>query len=274
LTARAFAAALALVLAALGCAKPPPHETTVLAKLPDRIVILPLNVTAPLPAELKNQSPEVWSALEVYLRAHGAGLKTLAYPAALGLWRASVRDVLADPKHKKETSFEDAAKLFVGKLKQHTEFDALIVPTLYVGRANLAGGKAAWDGSEQTLEFETRRGEAMEVPGDAPIEGVAPAASLHTVVFDGSGAKLHEGRAGLGLLVRARVSQSAPNDPPSYSFVPRHEPFDRVVVLRGTAKALAPYVPLLPPGQLETLSAQMTSEPAPAGAEPETAPAP
>ena len=63
-----------------------------LAKVPERIVVLPLNVTTPMPAELKSASAAVWSALEVYLRAHGAELKTVAYPTARGLWLASIRD--------------------------------------------------------------------------------------------------------------------------------------------------------------------------------------
>ncbi len=258
------------MLAVVGCANAPSHETTVLAKVPDRIVILPLNVTSPLPAELKSASPAVWSAFEVYLRAHGAALKTLAYPSARGLWLASIRDARADPKQK-EIGFDDAARLFVAKLKQHTDFDALIVPSLYVQRATLSGTTASWDGSEQTIEIDARRGDAP-IPSDALIEGVAPAASLHTVVFNGDGSKLHEGRAGLALLVRAKVSRpSAPNEPPTFSFVPRRDPFDRVQLMRGTAKALAPYVALLPTRELDELSARITSEP-PRAAEPGSPP--
>ncbi|MGH7336943.1 MAG: hypothetical protein ACREI7_05155, partial [Myxococcota bacterium] len=147
-----------------------------LAKVPERIVILPLNVATPMPAELRTTSSEVWSALEVYLRAHGTALKTVSYPTARGLWLASVRDAKADPKQK-DPGFDDAARLFVGKLKQHADFDALIVPSLYVQRAILSGTTATWDGSERTLEIETRRGQGP-VPRDAAIEGAVPAVSL------------------------------------------------------------------------------------------------
>lgn len=256
---------LAAALAALGCAKPSPHEPTVLAKVPERIVILPLNVTTPMPAELKTSSPIVWSALEVYLRAHGVALKTVSASSARGLWLASIRDARADPKHK-DPGFDDAARLFVAKLKQLDDFDALIVPSLYVQRAVLAGTKATWDGSERTLEVESRRGDV--VPEDAAIEGAVPAVSLHAVVFNGEGAKVQESRAGLALLVRARISPpAAANEGPSFAFVALRDPFvDRASLMQGTAKALAPFVPPLPAQQLADLGARVRApapEPAP-----------
>jgi hypothetical protein len=248
-------------LAALGCANAAHHETTVLAKVPERIVILPLNVAVPMPAELKSASAAVWSALEIYLRAHGAALKTLSYPIARELWIASIRDARADPK-KKDPGFDDAARRFVAKLKESADFDALIVPSLYVQRAALSGAKAQWDGSERTLKVETRRGEAP-AHSDSAIEGVVPAVSLHAVVFNGEGAKLQEGRAGLALLVRVRLSHpSAPNDESSFSFVALRDPFeDRAFLMHETARALAPFVPLLPEGQLAELAERIQSAP-------------
>src|SRR5258706_7912810 len=132
-------AVLGLAAAALlACAGAKHAGTTVLVKVPERIVLLPFNVTVALPAELKGPSATAWSALEVYLRAHGAELKTLSYPTARGLWLASIRDAKADPK-RKNPGFDDAAALFVAKLKPSAEFDALVIPSLYVQRAVLAG---------------------------------------------------------------------------------------------------------------------------------------
>jgi len=245
----------------------------VLAKVPERVVVLPLNVAAPMPAELKGVSAQAWSALEIYLRAHGAKLKTLAYPTARALWLASVRDARADPKHK-DPGFEDAARVFVGKLKQQTDFDALIVPTLYVQRAILTGTQASWDGSQRTLEIESRRGETL--PADAAIEGAVPAVSLHAVVFNGEGSRIHEGRAGLALLVRARLTrQSLPDEAPTFSLSPLKDPFeDRAFLMQGTAKALAPYVPVLPASQLSELGAQIQSGPPAPAAEDSPPPEP
>ena len=265
-------AALA-TLAALGCASAPERETTVLVKVPERIVILPMNVTAALPAELKDESTAVWSALEVYLRAHGAQLKTVAYPSARGLWLASIRDARADPKLK-DPGFDDAARLFVAKLSQHTEFDALVVPTLYTQRAVLEGTTARWDGAEQTIEMVGRAD--VEIPSDAAIEGVVPAASLHAKVYDGTGARLHEGRAGLSLLVRARLARAGtPNEAPTFSFVARDGPFDRKLLVRGVARTLTPWVPVLAPATLDELAGRIASKsPAPASDPSEPPPAP
>jgi hypothetical protein len=203
----------------------------------------------------------VWSALEVYLRAHGAALKTVSYPTARALWLASIRDARADPK-KKNPGFDDAARLLVIKLKESADFDAMIVPSLSLQRATLSGTTATWDGSERTLEIETGRGEGG-VPSDAPIEGAVPAVSLHAIVFNGEGAKLHEARAGLALLARARITRSgAPNEAPSFSLIALRDPFeDRAFLMQETAKTLAPFVPLLPDGQLTELSTRVESAP-------------
>jgi hypothetical protein len=236
----------------------------VLARVPERVVILPFNVVTRMPAELKGPSATAWSALEVYLRAHGASLKTVSWSTAYGLWAASIRDARADPK-KKDPGFDDAARVFVGKLKGSAEFDAVIFPWLTVQRATLSGTNATWDGSEQTLVFETRHGDV--VPRDAPIEGAVPAVSLHAAVYDADGAKLHEGLAGVGLLVHGRVTPpSAPNDPPTYSFVALSDPFeDRAFLLRQTARALSPFVPLMPTARLAELSTRIqTAPPTPA----------
>jgi hypothetical protein len=252
-----------LALCALGCANEAPHSTTVLAKVPERIVILPLNVTSPMPGALEQASPAAWSALEVYLRAHGASLKTLAAPVARNLWLASVKETRADPK-RKNPGFDDAARVLVAKLRNETEFDALIVPTLYVQRAALSGGRARWDGAEHALELETREG-AVALPDGAPVEGAIPAASLHAVVFAADGAKLHEGRSGIAVLSRARSAPSAPNDPPAFTLVPRRDPLgDREFLIEGTARALAPFIPVLPPRDLHALAAKIPASDAPA----------
>jgi hypothetical protein len=261
-TTSAPARRLALAaLAALGCATSAgPHGTTVLAKVPERIVILPLNVTTPMPGALEKDSPAVWSALELYLRAHGASLKTVSFPTARTLWLASIRDARNDPKIKKP-GFDDAARLLVAKLRPETEFDALIIPSLYVQRASVAGGKVAWDGSQHALEMETAHG-LVEVPEDAPIEGAVPAASLHAVVFNAEGSKIHEGRAGIALLVRGHLVPSAPNDPPNVTLVARRDPFDdRDLLMTGTARAFVPFIPLLSDGELGALGKRVMAPP-------------
>jgi hypothetical protein len=95
------------------------------------------------------------------------------------------------------------------------------------------------------------------------------------VVFDGAGAKLHEGRAGLSLLMRARLAHTgAPNEAPTFTFVARNDPFDHGMLVRGAAKALAPWVPALPAATLDELAARVVSGPPAATGESEPAPEP
>jgi hypothetical protein len=238
---------------AFACAGGAARETTVLAKVPERVVILPFNVVTAMPAELKAPSPAVWSALESYLREQGSQLKTLAFPTARALWVASMRDAQAEKGSAQSKSALDAAigRSFVAKLLPNAEFDAVVFPSLFIQRAALSGTKATWDGAEQTIEIDAGVRDAV-IADDAPIEGAAPAASLHVVVFDAKGEKVHESQAGLALLVGARISHADdPVSAPSFTFVPRRDPFgDPLVLRRGIARSLAPFIPA--PDSLES----------------------
>jgi len=172
-------AALAAVLA-LGCAGagPAPKPTTVLAGNPAQtILILPLNVPAVMPPELDAASPVVWAELETYLRAEGKELKTVAFPTARQLWLGAIRRARAGEKGSK-AGFDDAARLLVQELARHAEFEAVIVPTLFLRAAPISGARARWDSVERAVEFERAAGGTDAAP---ELEGVAPAASLHAV---------------------------------------------------------------------------------------------
>lgn len=231
----------------VGCAGAPDSETTVLAGgSADTVVILPLNVIAPMPAEFTPHGPAVWHALEVYLEAHGARLKTVPFEAARALWIESIRDARAR-QQLKQPGYDDAARLLVEKLAQYAEFDAVIIPSLAVQRAMVSGTKATWDGAERTIEIEAGHWDAQP-PDDAPIQGAAPAASLHAVVLNAQGTKLQESKAGLVLLVAVRLSRSdSLSSAQRLAFVPRRDAFDNPAELwEGVARALAPFLPPLP----------------------------
>jgi hypothetical protein len=256
--------ALALGLVCSGCTGAAPNATTVLAASPGHqtLVLLPLNVATPLPAELGDSSAVVWSALRDYVRGQGATLKTLPLPVARQLWLASIR--AAQTAKGKQSGFDDAAVYFVRRLAENADFDAVIMPSLFVQRAHLEGVKAEWDGVERELEFEMAR-RSVSLPENLAVEGAAPAASLHAIVLDAAGAKLQEQQAGLALLVRIRVgSAQGSAEDARFSFIPIDQPFaDRAQLTAGIARALAPFLPDRSSGSTGPDPPQDVGEPAP-----------
>jgi len=242
---RALRLAATLALAALvACASAAPKERTILAgNVARNVLILPLNVAAVMPAEIEAASPVVWAELEVYLRGQGKELKTVAFPIARKLWLACIRKARAADAR---AGYYDAARLLVEELGNHADFDAVILPSLYLREAPVEGRTARWDGVERPLEIDSKE----RLPADLPLEGVAPAASLHVVVLDAEGGKLQEAIAGLDLLVDVRVRRKREwsADPLSVRYVARTHPFEkREYVQEGIAKALADFLPPPPP---------------------------
>ncbi len=236
-TRRALTLAAALLVA---CASAPQAGRRVLAGNPARnLLILPLNVATVMQPELEGASRVVWEELEVYLRSQGKELKTVSFAAARRLWVASIQEARAANAR---AGYDEASRVLVAKLSQHASFDALIAPSLVVREATIAGRSASWDGALRALEIES----AERLPADLPLEGVAPAASLHVVVFDREGTELQEQIAGLELLVGTRVRRDAAwgTDAIELQFVPRAAPFaNREHVRECIAKALAPFLP-------------------------------
>lgn len=237
--------ALASGLALMGCAGSGPEAPTILSRShgSQTLVLLPLNVTAVMPAELEPQAAEVFAALRAYLEQHGATLKTVAYPTARNLWLASIREARTGEKGRR-AGFDDAARLFAQRLAQHSRFDAMLVASLFVQRATVAGRWARWDGVQHPLQAESGRWRGV-LPEEQQVSGAAPAASLHAVILDAEGGVLHEKQTGLALLARVRLAET-PAGETRYSFAPIEDPFaDREQLREGIALALAPYLPEL-----------------------------
>ena len=233
----------------LACASPPDEgQRSILEEnLAQSLLILPLNVTAPMPDELEALSPLVWTELERYLRAHGKDLKTVNPADAQRLWLASIRRARGEEQAARP-DFDDAARLLAIELARHADFDAIIVPSLFVRPAPILGRRAEWDGVERDVEFEVHGFEARSIVAGVPLEGTAPAASLHAVVLNAQGERLQEGRGGLELLVRVevRTSDDGSARQPRFEFATRTDLFSSREHLReGIAEALKPFLPPL-----------------------------
>jgi hypothetical protein len=211
------------------------------------LLILPFNVTVAMPKELDAHSAFVWAELENYLKVQGKQLKTVAFGDARRLWLASIQEVRAGQSPVKP-GFDDAARVLVRKLARHAEFDTVIIPTLFVREAPILEKTASWDGVERSVEIEAIDIEARKAAEDIPLEGAAPAASIHAVVLDAEGNKLQEAQGGLELLVRVRAlsDANAPGAPPTFRFADRSPVFaDRAHLREGIARALSPFLPPL-----------------------------
>jgi len=242
---RGVTAALALGVA-FGCASGPPRERSVLFGAENRIfLILPLNIAAAMPPQLAFFGPIIWEELELYLRAQDKQLKTVSRLTARKLWLKNIQQIRAGEKGNR-AGFDDAARALALELGKHAEFDALIAPSLFIREAPFANRSARWDGVERPLEFEARGLEARNFAA-TPLEGAAPAASLHIAVFDAKGEKIHEGMGGLDLLARIRVTGTSPSGPLTFEFETRSDVFGNREDLReGIAAAFAPLLPPLP----------------------------
>ncbi len=217
-------------------------------------LILPLNVAAAMPRELESLSPIIWKELELYLRAQGKQLKTISRQAARNLWVRSIRQVRAGEKGAR-AGHDDAARVLALELQNHAEFDTMIAPTLLVREARITRRSARWDGVEHEIELEVHGLQARSLAANAPLEGAAPAASIHVAVFGAQGDKLHEAQGGLDLLVRVRVAVENPSGLAgavavapelNFQFVTRIDLFaNRAHVREGLNAAFVPFLPPL-----------------------------
>ncbi len=240
----------ALVLACLlGCAKPPRSGRAVLLGPENRVfLVLPLNVATAMPSELEPFSKIVWDELQRYLQAQGKQLKTVSPQTAHNLWIKSIRQVRARTTGEPgvRAGYDEAARALAVELRKVTEFDAMVAPSLFIRQAPIVNRFASWDGVERELEFSARGLEARGFVG-TPLEGAAPAASLHIAVFDAQGDKIHEAKGGLELLAQVRVTGKDESGTPTFEFEPRSDLFEnRANVREGIAAAFALFLPALP----------------------------
>jgi hypothetical protein len=229
---------------AFACASAPRNDASIQAGRSARVLmVLPLNVAMSMPEGLGDRSPAVWQELESYLQSHGKRLKTVSYRDARRLWRASIGQARRAAESGK-ADYAAAASLLVLELRRHTDFDAVIAPSVFVQQAGMAGMRASWDGVTRTIEIHRDNRKILQpaVSGSS----TARAASLHVVVFDGDGHKLQEGQGGLDLLVRARADEGFGQivDDHFWLFESRLDFFGNREHLReGIAQALEPFLP-------------------------------
>jgi hypothetical protein len=205
--------------------------------------MLPLNVVATLPTELEEQADLVWKELEVYLEAHGRRLQTVRLLDARRLWLDSIRQAQAEGAS--ERGFEASLRVLALALTQHAEFDALIVPSLFLQQARMVGKSATWGGVRRRIEVVGEHLNAGSIVLQTSLSGTIQAASLHVVVLDAQGEEVHEGMGGLDLVQHIHLLGKESDSIFKRGFVLewRPNPFESRAHLReGIAEAFDPFL--------------------------------
>jgi hypothetical protein len=208
------------------------------------VVLLPMNITTPTPDALADAAPELWQALRRYLEAHDIQLKTVAFSTARSMWIESAREA---GTRAQRGGFAAAAAIFVEKLKAHSEFGAVVFPTLFVQGAIVSGRTATWDGTERDVEIDEGAWSG-DFDEETPFGGAIPAASLHVAIVAANGSVVHERQSGLALLSRVRLTRRPELGTPGFEIEPVAEPFaDRPALDAAIARVFAPYLTPIDP---------------------------
>jgi hypothetical protein len=203
------------------------------------IVVMPFNIALPLPAELSSSPQLVSSALLKHLEERGKIIHRIDADAGEALWLASVVEVRdsSGPKN-----FENAARVLARHLKPQIDFDAIIMPALYVQNANTDFEIARWDSANQRVEYIGRSRQEIKMPPPMTI----PAASLLIYVFDPEGNPIHSKRTGLELIQHMELQIDKQQGYDERTWVLKDDDpaiEDEIRVRAAVAHALYPYLP-------------------------------
>ena len=203
------------------------------------IVVAPFNIALPLPAELKSSTRLVSRVLVEHLEGHGKEPLLVELDVGKTLWIESTAEVIHSGGPR---DFESAIRVFALKVRQRTEFDGIIIPSLYIQNAATNLESARWDSANQAIEFLGRSRQEIELPPATTIQ----AASILIHVLDAEGNIIHMKRTGLELIqhMEIRVEKRRGYDKRIWT-LEKDDPAieDETRVRAAVAHALYPYLP-------------------------------
>lgn len=176
----------------------PPSPLQIAGLRATTIAVAPFNMALPMPVELKSSVQLVSDSLVVVLKGHGKKPQLIEDAVGNALWVESTEEVNASGGPR---NFESAIRIFAHKVRQGVDFDAIIIPALYLQNARTTSVAARWDGATQRIEFRGRSREEIEMPPTRTI----PAASLLVYVLDSEGEVIHTKRTGLELIQHMEI---------------------------------------------------------------------
>lgn len=235
--------ALGATLLLLACHTPTPApERLALPAGTHGLLVAPLNLSIAPPRGFDADPQPVWDALIAHLSTWDRTLVPLAGPDAELMWH----DALASGAERgTPDGLRDAWSQFARRVAEEEAYDALVLPTLLLRRARIAGHQAQWDGAMRSFDVPASLGgngwefsDPAQRLGFAGYRGELAAASLHVAVLAPDGRIVHEGIGGLALVQELDARASGRRQP--WVFQAREAPFaDAAELRRGVEVAFA-----------------------------------
>jgi hypothetical protein len=211
------------------------------------ILVAPFNIVSALPPELEGSTRMVSTELVKHIEAHGKKVHLISFRSGRDIWKESMKEVRDSGKKK---NFENAAKVYAQKLGASVEFDALIVPSIFIQNAKTRGRTVRWDGAEQSIEMSGSTGSGLYV-GQTGSHNVR-AASIFVHIVNRQGEVIQTKRSGLELIehlewkVKMKGGYSGTEEV-SQNVVPDVPPLeDKEQIRTGVAASLSPFLPIEP----------------------------
>jgi hypothetical protein len=244
---------LTSVVAHASCASGPPSPPPgpspeqIAGENAKMILIAPFNIVSALPPELEGSTRMVSTELVRHLKAHGKKVQVISFRSGRDIWKASMKEVSNSGQKK---NFENAAKIYAKKLGASVEFDALIVPSLFIQNAKTRGRTVRWDGAEQSIAMSGSTGNNLYV-GQGGSHNVR-AASIFVHIVNRQGKLIQTKRSGLELIehlewkVKMKGGYSGTEEV-TQNVVPDVPPLeDKELIRAGVAASLSPFLPIEP----------------------------
>jgi hypothetical protein len=208
-------------------------------------LVLPLNVVATMPQEIRDGAHHVDKIMLDYLAASGKSVSTIGFRDAVAGWRAGEGDC-RDKGAKNCDRFAGVAPFAARHLRTEHEYDVLIVPYLLLRGARTNGYVASFDGVDRLMKGSAPYGRyAYAYPySGSPYPWSSSrirAASLKVYGFSPEGKKVFEGIGGLDVVDQIEASDEGPG---AYRIEVRENVLgDPDAVREGVARAFSKYVP-------------------------------
>jgi hypothetical protein len=167
----------------------------------------------------------------------------------LGLIEGRLHWKQAVSEAKAAGEISNSAGIFVSRLAQDREFDAVVMPSLIMIQKRMDSSAASWDGVSRRLKtsIESSRAPGRQdsaystSAGHPGFSGPAWVTSLHVLVFARDGSRVFEGRGGIDFAHQIDVVKVGRNH--RAQFGPNRSIFtDREILREGVRLAFTPYL--------------------------------